>query len=46
MNFVEEEATPALKKLADALIKNREYDKFEFDDKLTVDIIPVEDKKD
>ena len=46
MNFVEEEAKPALKKLVDALIKDREYDKFEFDDKLTVDIIPVEDKKD
>ena len=44
MNFVEEEATPALKKLADALIKNREYDKFEFDDKLTVDILPAEKK--
>lgn len=39
MDFMNEEAMPALKKLAAALIKNREYDKFEFDDKLTVDII-------
>ena len=42
MNFMDEEAIPALKKLTAALIKNREYDKFEFDDKLTVDIIPTE----
>lgn len=44
MNFMDEEAMPALKKLVGALIKNREYDKFEFDDKLTVDIIPAEKK--
>lgn len=44
MNLVDEEAMPALKKLVGALIKNREYDKFEFDDKLTVDIIPTEQK--
>lgn len=44
MNFMDEEAKPALKKLAAALIKNREYDKFEFDDKLTVDILPAEQK--
>lgn len=42
MNFMDEEAMPAIKKLAAALIKNREYDKFEFDDKLTVDILPAE----
>lgn len=44
LNFLKEEITPTAAKLVNALLKNREYDKFDFNDELTVDILPAEQK--
>lgn len=44
LNFLNEEITPTAAKLINALLKNREYDKFDFNDELTVDILPAEQK--
>lgn len=44
LNFLNEEITPTAAKLINALLKNREYDKFDFTDELTVDILPAEQK--
>lgn len=44
ISFLVEELTPTATKLVIALLNNREYDKFEIDNMLTVDILPAEQK--